>query len=90
MFNLGFYLKLINGEYGSSLTAGSIPTNHPRLLKNLEEYLESNTLPKGAKLNHYRPARYFAENVGSLESALTEPQLDRFREAFKELNSLLE
>ena len=35
------------------------------------------------------PARYFSEKINSLESELTEPQLDRFREAFKALNSLL-
>ena len=89
MFNAGFYLKLVNGEYGSSVVVSDLPEEPPRILSRLEQHLEKNPLPNGARFNHYRPARYFAENIGSLESELTEPQLDRFRQAFAALNALL-
>lgn len=89
MFNPSFYLKLVNGEFGTSVAVADLPTGPPRILSRLEQYLEKNPLPKGTGFNHYRPARYFAENVGSLESELTKSQLDRFRDAFKALNALL-
>ena len=89
MFDPEFYLKLVNGEFGSSLTVNDLPNGPPRILRRLEQYFESNPLPNGAHFNHYRPARYFSENINSLESELTKQQLDRFREAFKALNSLL-
>lgn len=89
MFNPGFYLKLVNGEYGSNIAVSDLPKGPPRILTRLEQYLDKNPLPKGACFNHYRPARYLTEKIGSLESELTEPQLDRFRNAFVALNALL-
>jgi hypothetical protein len=89
MFNPGFYLKLVNSEFGSSVGVGNLPKGPPRILRRLEQYLEKNPLPKEASFNHYRPARYFTENIGSLASELTEPQLDRFRQAFGAVNALL-
>jgi predicted ATP-dependent endonuclease of OLD family len=88
-FNAGFYLKLVNSEYGSSVAVGDLSEGPLRIHCRLEQHLEKNPLPKGARFNHCRPARYFAENIGSLESELTEPQLDRFRQAFEALNALL-
>ncbi len=89
MFNPGFYLKLVNGEFGSSITVGNLPEGPHRVLIRLEKYLENNPLPKGATFNHYRPARHFTENIGAFASELTEPQLDHFRQAFTTLNALL-
>lgn len=89
MFNPGFYLKLVNGEFGSSVAVGSLPEGSPRVLVRLGQHLEKNPLPRAATFNHFRPARYFAENLATLEPELTEPQLDRFREAFSTLNALL-
>lgn len=89
MFNDGFYLKLINGEYGSDISVSDLVKTKERLLCRIEKYLEVNPLPNGAKFNHYRPARYFVENSSTLEKELSEPQLERFRTAFSALNKLL-
>lgn len=42
-----------------------------------------------AGYGHFRPARYFAENVGTLIPKISKDTLDRFEEAFKKLNALL-
>jgi len=89
MFNVGFYLKLINEEFGSSIAVGDLPDGSPRVLVRIEQYLENNPLPNDARFNHYRPARYFAENIATLESDFSEPQLERFRQAFAAVNALL-
>lgn len=89
MFNDGFYLKLINGEYGSNITVSDLEKTQERVLCRIEKYLATNPLPKGAKFSHYRPARYFVENIGILKKELSETQLDRFRNSFAALNKLL-
>ena len=89
MFDAEFYLTLVNSEFGSSLTVDDLPEGPPRIISSLEQHFENNSLPNGAKFNHYRPARYFSENIGSLESELTNLQLDRFQQAFDDLNKLL-
>jgi hypothetical protein len=89
LFNPGLYLKLVNAEYGSAIAVADLPKGPPRLLVRLDQYLEQHPLPRNAKFNHYRPARYLAENASALESELTEPQLDRFRQIFLRLNKLL-
>ena len=89
MFDAAFYLTLVNHEFGSSLTVDDLPEGAPRIVSRLEQHFENNPLPNGAKFNHYRPARYFSENIGSLESELTDLQLDRFQQAFNDLNKLL-
>ena len=89
MFDPKFYLKLVNSEFGTSLTVNELPNGPPRILMRLEKHFEDNPLPNGARFNHFRPARYFSEKINSLESELTEPQFDRFRKAFNALNSLL-
>ena len=89
MFKPEFYLKLVNGEYSSSISVGDVSGGHPRILRRLDLYLESNPLPNNAHFNHYRPARYFAENRISLNSDLSESELERFQQAFDKLNALL-
>lgn len=89
MFDPEFYLSLVNGVFGTILTTSDLPESHPRILRRLEQHFEKNPLPEGQTFNHYRPARYFSEKLGSFESKLTESQLDRFREAFSALNKLL-
>ena len=44
---------------------------------------------KAGGFNHYRPARYFAENIGTLGAKLDAATLNRFEAAFKALNTLL-
>ena len=87
MFNPGYYLKLVNGEFGTAIKVEDLPTGPSRILVRLEQYLAEHSLPDGAAFNHYRPARYFIENVASIE--VSDSQLERFRAAFAALNALL-
>lgn len=86
MFGEDFFLELLNGEFQKELPKpigiSDLTKKHPRILVRLEEFMKS-------KLNHYRPARYFAENAEHLSSKLPKMALDRFEQAFKRLNALL-
>ena len=89
MFDADFYLKLVNGEFETDLTVDHLTKGPPRILIRLEKYFKNNPLPKGLQFNHYRPARYFSENIGSLEDQLSEQTFARFEQAFSTLNKLL-
>ena len=89
MFVPEFYSRLVNGAYQVSINMTELSSNYPRIIRRLEEYLESNPLPNNEKFNHYRPARYLTENIGCLKDELSEQELDRFEQAFKALNKLL-
>ena len=89
MFTPNFYLELVNGEFGTSLTMDDLPEVSSRIVRRLETYFENNPLPNGVSFNHYRPALYFSKNLNSLENNLTEADLDRFQKAFDVLNQLL-
>ncbi len=89
MFNPDFYLKLVNGAFGSSIELADLSSRHPRILRRLEEYLESRPLPNDAIFNHYRPARYFSDNIGSLTDDLSDLEFSRFEQVFKTVNALL-
>ena len=90
MFNPKLYLKLVNHVFDMNLTLNDLSKGHPRIIKRIESHLEDNPPPNGAKFSHQRPARYFSENIGTLQNDLTEIELDRFRKAFERLNALLE
>ena len=89
MFEPELYLVLVNGAYDTSIELADISENHPRIIRRLEEYLETAPLPNDAVFNHYRPARYLSENIESLEDKFSERELGHFEEAFKSLNVLL-
>ena len=91
MFDESFYIQLVNVEFSSSLIEkmepSSLTSRAPRVLVRLEEYFSRKPLGGGATFNHYRPARFFAEKVSTLQiPAVT---LDRFETAFKAANALL-
>ena len=89
MFNPDFYLQLVNGAYGSSVDVDDLSMADPRILRRIDQYLEKNPLPNDANFNHYRPARYFGDNIRSLADELSELELNRFQKAFDALNKLL-
>ena len=89
MFDPEFYLKLVNSEFTASLKLGQLSSTLPRILQRIEKRLEKHSLPKNVQFNHYRPARYLSENIGSLEEEFTDETLDRFQRAFDALNQLL-
>lgn len=91
MFDEPFYMQLVNEEFSSSLAAklkpGNLTSRAPRILVRLEEHFSTNPLGGGAKFNHYRPARFFAEKVSTL--SIPAATLDRFEASFKAANALL-
>ena len=89
MFDPEFYLKLVNEEFGTSLTVNDLPPGPSRIVRRLKDHFENKPPPNGAKFNHYRPALYLSKNLDSLEADLTASDLDRFQKAFDALNKLL-
>lgn len=92
MFERDFFVALVNAEFAKQLSKKITPavlnTKDPRVLRSIEEWLEANPMKSG-KFGHYRPARYFAENVTTLWPNLSDATKDRFEAAFKHLNGLL-
>jgi hypothetical protein len=92
MFGDEFYIRLVNQEFladlAAPLAAHDLPQNGSRVLPRLEKLLEGRPLGT-ARFDRYRPARYFAENITSLEGAIPPRALDRFEEAFKALEGLI-
>ena len=93
MFDRGFYLKLVNGEFAKQLTKkvkeSDVKKGHPRIVVRLDEFFRAVPLKGTAQFGHFRPARYFAENIASLKKAISTETFDRFEAAFKKLNALL-
>lgn len=92
MFDRAFYLDLVNGEFGSQLATKITPTKlnakEPRTLRAIEAWLADNPMKSGS-FGHYRPARYFTEQLAKLWPKVSDGTKDRFEAAFKHLNGLL-
>jgi len=92
MFSIDFYLKLVNAEYSEELKSPikleMIPAKEVRIIQKLENIFTKITR-NNIQFNHYRPARYFAENITALGNSIPTETLNRFEETFKTLNSLL-
>lgn len=92
MFDRSFYLDLVNGEYGKQLAAPITLTdlnqNVPRTLRAIDAWLADNPMKSGS-FGHYRPARYFTEQLAVLWPKVSDETKDRFEAAFKYLNGLL-
>lgn len=93
VFDFDFYVELLNLEYKKDLSkkikAADIKSMHPRAIVKIESYFEENPMKGSKKFSHYRPARYFAENVDPLESKLSEDCINRFESIFEKLNGLI-
>lgn len=94
MFDDTFYLNIVNEEYKNQLVKkiklSDLNNNIPRIIVRIEQYLELNPLKGGGKFNHFRPARYFNENLSKLSSTITDDIKIKFENAFNRLNKLLE
>jgi predicted ATP-dependent endonuclease of OLD family len=91
MFDPAFYLGLVNGEYKNALQKPFAISDLPKrekILSAIDAHLQKNPLTTG-RFNHYRPARYFVENIGKLSAGISSDTLDRFEQAFKQLNAIL-
>jgi predicted ATP-dependent endonuclease of OLD family len=93
MFDTDFYLKLVNDEYGSDLnkpiTSSILKSQSNRIVQKLDEYFCSTPTKSGSTFNHYRPARYFAENPFKFVGSIPSTTLDRFEAAFRAVNAQL-
>ena len=89
LFSSDFYLRLVNSEYGTTIQTNDLLVEHPCILYRLNDYLDKNPLPKNMCFNHYRPARYFHENISSLANHLGDEEKNRFEEIFREMNQHL-
>lgn len=89
MFDPDFYLKLVNNEFGTSLTVNNLPQGPPRIIRRLENHFGNNSLSNGVQFNHYRPALHLSTNLDSLEDDLDEQDINRFQKVFDALNQLL-
>lgn len=92
MFERDFYIQLVNAEFSKQLekpiNLSAVKSKNPRVLRAIEEMLEATPLKSG-KFGHYRPARYFSENISTLWPLVSGETKDRFEAAFKHLNGLL-
>ena len=73
MFTPGFYLQLVSKEFGMSINVGGLPKHGDRILPRLEEYLEANPLPEGARFNHYRPGAIHDGEPPNAERTRSDP-----------------
>lgn len=93
MFDNDFYLGLVNSEYKAQLInpikIEELNNKIPRIITRIENYLVSNPLKDNIAFNHFRPSRYFNENLSKLAKSLSEETETRFENAFKKLNELL-
>lgn len=92
LFDRDFYVELVNQEYDKQLKkpidVASLNEKEPRTLRAIESYLEKNPLKSGA-FSHYRPGRYFIENINDLWGKLSDVTKDRFETIFSQINKLL-
>jgi hypothetical protein len=63
-------------------------TKIPRILRVIDAWLEKNPLKSG-KFGHYRPARYFSDNIAALWPKVSDGTKNRFEAGFKHFNGLL-
>ena len=93
MFGENLYLKLVNEEYSRELStpilAKNLNSKLPRIIMRLDNYFSKKPLTDNHKFNHYRPARYFAENITKLADDIPTDIINKFEEVFKTINRLL-
>ncbi|NUM52986.1 MAG: AAA family ATPase [Candidatus Hydrogenedentes bacterium] len=92
VFERAFYVELVNGEFKKEMktpmAVSKLNTKEPRTLRAIEAYLANNPFKSGT-FGHYRPARYFSENISALWPKVSDATKDHFEAMFKQLNALL-
>ena len=94
LFERSFYLNLVNeackDDLPSPIEMSDINSNIPRIVASIGNYLKKNPLQDGeTNYDHYKPARYFHQNIDTLWGKLPDPTKDKFEKMFKQLNQLL-
>ena len=91
LFDKNFYVELVNKEFEQQLekpiNVDNLNSNSPRILKALEEYFVEHPLKYG-EFGHYRPARYFFENIAELWLCMSNDEKSKYETLFKKVNSL--
>jgi len=92
MFDVDFYLRLVNEDYRLQETSPLHPLAlgaGGRIVRRLEAHFAQHALPMNQAFRRERPARYFAENLAQLQSALSPATFARFETLFEQLNKML-
>ena len=91
-FDREFYVSLVNEEFKNEIVkpiaTPLLNERTPRVLRALEEYIADNPFKSG-RFGHYRPARYFVENIEVLWPRVSDKTKDRFETLFGRANALL-
>lgn len=92
LFDREFYVSLVNEEYkreiAQPIQAAWLNEHMPRTLRALEDYIADNPFKSG-QFGHYRPARYFVENIDGLWPRVSTKTKSRFEQLFRRVNGLL-
>ena len=92
LFDREFYVSLVNEEFKKEIVkpieTGLLNGNIPRTLRALEDFIADNPFKSG-QFGHYRPARYFVENVDALWPRVSDETRNRFEALFRRANALL-
>ena len=93
MFDVEFYLNLVNEAYASSLpkpiSVADLGHGSPRILRRIEIWLTTNLMKGGVEFNHYHPAWHLSTSIGSLSKNVSSTTIARFEGLFADLNSKL-
>jgi len=92
LFNLEFYLKLLNGAYASELPGGlsesDIINANPRVVKRISAYFKENNVA-GGYFSHYLPSVYLLHNQKELLVGLDRKSIEFAASLFSKINMLL-
>ena len=92
LFELDFYLSLVNQAYAQDLTIPVTPADlnphDPRIVRQIEAYFRDHGIA-GGKFNHYRPAAQLQRRQAALIPELSAATLNRAELLFKRLNELI-
>ena len=92
LFDREFYVSLVNEEFKKEIVKPietSLLNEHmPRILRALDKFIADNPFKSG-QFGHYRPARYFVENIDALWPRVSDETKDRFEALFGRVNALL-
>ena len=92
LFDRELYVSLVNEEFRKEIVkpieTPLLNEHMPRILRALEEFIADNPFKSG-RFGHYRPARYFVENIDALWPRVSDETKDRFEALFGRVNALL-
>jgi len=92
MFDLDFYLELVNGVYREKLSRplskGHLRGGSAGTAELIARALESAGQSDGLPFDRLAPARYLAANLDSLKDGISRESSERFERAFKTLNAI--